>query len=162
MKTLKRLQAVLWFTEKSETNKAERFPKYENMAINALIEAATKEGRIINSRYVANTETWREIFYSNRKHEDSTVKQEALKKAFQNAVKALILKKAVTQVNADSVLLLSDKQAAIHGAILAQNLLATQSRETGNLGKFPANFPLPAHGYDQRENGKFPANFPAG
>ena len=135
---------IVEYGERSERNKATNFTRNEAIGIRALIEVSAKENRLINNKYVATTEAWREQFYSIRRAEDSEVKQDALKKAFQNMIKGLITKNALDQVSTDSIIVFEKYQDRIKSAISTNNIkntfLSTQ-RETGNNGNFPGLFP---------------------
>jgi hypothetical protein len=129
------------YGEKSENYKKEAFTKSETAAIRALIEVAVKEKRLINEKYVCNTEAWREQLYTIRKAEEVDVKQEALKKGFQNVIKGLIVKHALVQVSTDSILVSEEHQDQINTAINIVNISLSYNRETGTPGNFPTSFP---------------------
>ncbi|OHB54674.1 MAG: hypothetical protein A2Y12_19130 [Planctomycetes bacterium GWF2_42_9] len=129
------------YGERSERSKSTNFTRHEAIGIRALCEVAAKENKIINNKYAGSTEVWREHFYTLRKSEESDVKQEALKKAFQNVVKGLIIKDALVQVSTDSIVVSEEHQERISTIINLGNISITLQRETGNDGKFPSLFP---------------------
>ena len=123
------------YGERSERSKSTNFTRHEAIGIRALCEVAAKENKIINNKYAGSTEVWREHFYTLRKSEESDVKQEALKKAFQN------VKDALVQVSTDSIVVSEEHQERISTIINLGNISITLQRETGNDGKFPSLFP---------------------
>lgn len=128
---------VVEYGELSERSKLPKFTRNEVVAIRALCEVAAKEKRIINGMYAGNTEAWREHFYTIRKLEEPDVKQEALKKGFQNVIIGLIKKNALAQVSTDSILEYEEHQERIN-TINLENVSITLQRENG---KFPGLFP---------------------
>lgn len=118
---------IVEYGEKLERNKSLNFTRNEAIGIRAFCEVAAKENRFVNGRYVANSEAWREQFYSIRRAEDSEVKQTALIKAFQRIVSTLRDRGLLEFLHTDSILVSDEHQDRIHGAISAQNIMNFQA-----------------------------------